>query len=58
MALNPASVAVAMEDVDWTAVSHAYGPATDIPKLLSLLESEKKYDRSDAIYEFYGNVCH
>jgi hypothetical protein len=56
MALNTSPAAV--DSIDWAAVRHAYGPATDIPELLSLLESEHKSDRDHAMYEFHGNVWH
>jgi hypothetical protein len=43
---------------DWAATYHAYGPATDIPRLLHLLESNELSDRQGARWELYGNVFH
>ena len=32
-----------LDEIDWNSVSHAYGPAIDVPKLLrDLLSKEKK----------------
>jgi HEAT repeat protein len=43
---------------NWAATYHAYGPATDIPGLLQLLESDESLDRMDAMHELCGNVFH
>ena len=43
---------------DWAATYHAYGPATDIPNLLHMLESNELSDRQDAMWELCGNVFH
>src|SRR5262249_1664891 len=45
-------------DIDWAKTNHAYGPATDIPDLLHMLESNEKSERQNAMWELYGNVFH
>jgi hypothetical protein len=45
-------------EVNWAATTHAYGPATDIPDILSKLESDEKSERKNAMWELYGNVWH
>lgn len=44
--------------VDWSKLTHAYGPATDVPKLLRALASSDEDKRESAIYDLYGNIWH
>jgi len=45
-------------NVDWANTHHAYGPATDIPDLLRMLESDEPSERENAMWELCGNVFH
>src|SRR5688572_30578809 len=47
-----------LEAVDWTRLSHAYGPAADVPGLLRQLASTDAEARGAALYELYGNIYH
>jgi hypothetical protein len=47
-----------IEELDWAALRHAYGPATDVPQLLRALTSDDKSERKSAWYELYGNLWH
>src|ERR1700760_2528576 len=49
---------VPTSNINWAELTHAYGPATDVPYLLNMLESDEKSDRKNAMHEFYGNVFH
>lgn len=48
----------ALDDIDWHHLSHAYGPADDVPDLLRSLASPDEQVRKDAIYELFGNIWH
>ena len=45
-------------DLDWSAVSHAYGPATDLPGLLRALRSPRQRRRDEAAEQFRARVLH
>ncbi|EFX04877.1 hypothetical protein CMQ_5139 [Grosmannia clavigera kw1407] len=45
-----------IDSVDWAAVAHAYGPATDIPDALRRLQQAD--DVQDAYWVLYGNLYH
>lgn len=47
-----------IDDVDWAALSHAYGAATDVPGLLRDLRSGDAATRYRGYHELYGNVYH
>ncbi|MBD2182761.1 HEAT repeat domain-containing protein [Planktothrix sp. FACHB-1355] len=47
-----------LETIDWHQLTHAYGPADDIPVLIRYLTSENTELREAAIYELYGNIWH
>lgn len=47
-----------LDDVAWDKLSHAYGPAADVPALLRSLASADAETRSQARYELYGNIFH
>lgn len=42
----------------WADLSHAYGPADDVPELLRGLTDADPEVRADAIDELYGNIWH
>jgi len=44
--------------INWSALKHAYGPATDVPELLKQLLSNNEKLRSNAMSELYGNIWH
>jgi hypothetical protein len=47
-----------LDDVDWHAVTHAYGPADDVPDLLRGLVSDDPAVRESALDGMYGAVHH
>ena len=44
--------------IDWSAVQACYGPATPVPSLLNQLASSLPSERSEAISELWGCLCH
>jgi hypothetical protein len=54
---SPADFVEALGRVAWADVSHAYGPATDVPELmLQALRGGSWTD--EAITELWGSICH
>jgi hypothetical protein len=47
-----------LDQVPWSTLEHAYGPATDVPALIRDLSSAHKEKREKAIYELHGNIWH
>jgi hypothetical protein len=47
-----------LDDVAWHELSHAYGPAADVPVLIRALASADAETRRQARYELYGNIFH
>jgi len=47
-----------LDDIDWSNLEHAYGPADDVPDLLRSLISADKDERDEALNELFGNVWH
>jgi len=47
-----------LDDVAWHSLSHAYGPADDVPGLLRNLASDDANVRSEAMHALYGNIWH
>lgn len=47
-----------LDDVDWARLTHAYGPATDVPELIADLRSTDAERREKARWQLYGNVFH
>jgi len=47
-----------VEGIDWANLQACYGPATRVPVLLRQLESPLPSERSDAISELWGCLCH
>jgi hypothetical protein len=52
------NAAVSDEDIDWSTVRACYGPATSVPALLRQLASPLPSERSEAISELWGCLCH
>ena len=48
----------AIDQIDWASLEHAYGPATDVPKLLRAVASGDAHDSDSALYDLNGNICH
>ncbi|MBU2666984.1 hypothetical protein KOI35_26075 [Actinoplanes bogorensis] len=44
--------------LDWSALSHAYGPATDLPDLLRALRSTDSSSRAEAAEQFRARALH
>lgn len=44
--------------VDWNALTHAYGPAGDVPGLIQALTAADRQTRKDAYWELYGTIFH
>ena len=47
-----------LHTVDWNALTHAYGPAGDVPGLIQGLTAADRQARKDAYWELYGNIFH
>ncbi|MGW5160571.1 HEAT repeat domain-containing protein [Nonomuraea wenchangensis] len=47
-----------IDAIDWASLTHAYGPATDVPDLLQALISHDPQVRQAALEEIYGSVLH
>lgn len=47
-----------LHNVDWSALTHAYGPAADVPELILALAGSDREARKDAYWELYGNIFH
>lgn len=47
-----------LETIDWSTLSHAYGPATDVPGLLRALSSPDHSVRRETVAELFGNIWH
>ncbi|MCM2387985.1 PBS lyase [Streptomyces albipurpureus] len=47
-----------IDEVDWAALEHAYGPADDVPDLLHGLASDDPDEREAALDGMYGAVHH
>jgi hypothetical protein len=47
-----------LDDIDWSKLGHAYGPASDVPDLLRSLASADEDSRHEAVNELYGNIWH
>ncbi|MEU9336137.1 HEAT repeat domain-containing protein [Streptomyces sp. NPDC048290] len=47
-----------IDDIDWASLTHAYGSARDVPRLLRSLASEDAAERETALDGMYGAVHH
>lgn len=46
-----------LDDVNWSSVEHAFGPATDVPQLLRELTGSRA-QQEHALNELHGNIWH
>lgn len=47
-----------IDDIDWATLTHAYGPADDIPALLRAAGSGDAAEREAALEELVSSLCH
>ncbi|GAA4409900.1 hypothetical protein ACFQV2_31520 [Actinokineospora soli] len=47
-----------LDQVDWARLPHAYGPADDVPGQIRALRSSEASQRTDALWQLYGNIFH
>jgi hypothetical protein len=47
-----------LDAIDWSALAHAYGPATDVPALLRAVAAGDEASRRAALGALFGNVWH
>ena len=47
-----------LDAVGWAGLTHAYGPATDVPLLLRELRAADPERREKAVWELYGTIFH
>jgi hypothetical protein len=47
-----------LADVPWAELSHAYGPAENVPGLLRAVASGDAQASNDAVHELFGNIWH
>ena len=52
------SVLTGLDEIDWAALEHAYGPAEDVPGLLRALASGNAEAAKAALYELWGTIWH
>jgi hypothetical protein len=52
------AVLAGIAQVDWEALSHAYGPASDVPALLAAVAVGDDPTRQAAWWELWGNIHH
>ncbi|MEH0935303.1 hypothetical protein [Micromonospora psammae] len=56
--INDSSLFAGLDDVDWAALHHAYGPAVEVPELLRGLVDDDPAARETALDGMYGAVHH
>ncbi|MFG1710985.1 hypothetical protein ACFLIM_48290 [Nonomuraea sp. M3C6] len=56
--MDPVKPLELIDTVDWASLTHAYGPASDVPDLLQALISHDPQVRQAALEEIYGSVLH
>jgi hypothetical protein len=47
-----------LEGIDWGRLSHAYGPAADVPRLIRALAEGSEEVRNEAIDALFGTIVH
>ncbi len=47
-----------IQDIDWSRLSHAYGPAMDVPALLRALATPNEDEREAALDQLYSTIWH
>ncbi len=51
-------VLAGLDEIGWAGLSHAYGPAGDVPGLLRALAAGSPADREHALHALYGTIFH
>ncbi len=47
-----------LDEIDWSALTHAYGPATDLPGLIRGLAAGSLEQMDEALTDLFGNIWH
>lgn len=47
-----------VDDIDWSALQHAYGSAADVPDMLRAIVGKDAAERRAALHAAYGNIFH
>lgn len=47
-----------LDAINWSTLTHAYGPATDVPDMLRALNAADRKERHAAFHAAYGNIFH
>ncbi|MFG2750800.1 serine/threonine-protein kinase [Streptomyces xanthophaeus] len=47
-----------LDDVPWHTLTHAYGPAEDVPEQIRALYGDDEETADEAVHELYGNIHH
>ena len=47
-----------IDNVNWSKISHAYGPASDVPAQLRALAFGDEQERKRALHALHGNIWH
>lgn len=47
-----------LDEIPWSQLHHAYGPAADVPDLIRALSSADPQQRDAAFHELFGNIWH
>ncbi|MGR6968152.1 hypothetical protein ACU639_00770 [Streptomyces cynarae] len=47
-----------LDNVQWHALTHAYGSAEDVPELIRALYEDDEETAGEAVHELYGNIYH
>ncbi|MFB6395488.1 HEAT repeat domain-containing protein [Polymorphospora lycopeni] len=48
----------ALDEIDWTGLEHAYGPAGDVPDQLRALAATDPSEVDKSLHALYGNIFH
>jgi len=51
-------MAQAIDDINWSALKHAYGEASDVPNDIKLLNSTNEEAQKDALHRLFGSIYH
>ena len=47
-----------LDEIDWSSLGHAFGPAEDTPELLRRVASGDEHDAAEALGELWGTIWH
>ena len=47
-----------LKEIDWSLLTHAFGPADDVPAFLRTLAADDAAARDGALEALYANICH